>query len=254
MKLPKRISSARRAFAALLVATLCVGFGIQVADGAKTKQLGKTKSSPRPMCPAKKVQNPTVKELCEVTGQVTGFQRSADGKKGLFKVKDDGKIVAWSIDMADPRKSERDTFGEAAATNRFGKAPSAGISIIRSTSGSEFELKKKSPMLSMRGFYGRQPVITLDKPLRVRKGDVVALTTDTWLPAFTRINQNQDDAWIASRKEKDCTVPNSVPPDKRLEYFFEHTSPHRQVGTERKYQCTYKGARILYWAYFVPSN
>jgi len=254
MKLPQRISSARRAFPALLVATLCVGLGIQVADGAKTKQLGKTRSSPRPMCPAKKVQNPSVKDMCEVTGQVTGFQRSADGKKGLFKVKEDGKIVAWSVDMADPRKSERKTFGEAAATNKFGKAPSAGISIIRAKSGHNFELKKKSPVLSMRNFYDRTPVITLDAPLRVRKGDVVALTTDTWLPAFTRINQNQDDAWVASRKEKDCTVPNSVPPDKRLKYFFEHTSPHRQVGSERKYQCVYKGARILYWAYFVPNN
>ena len=254
MKIPKSISPALRAFAALLVATACVGLGIQAAEGAKTKVLGKTKSDPRPMCPAKNVENPGVKDMCEVTGQVTGFQRSADGKKGLFKVKEEGKIVAWSVDIADPRKSERETFGEAAATNRFGKAPSAGISIIRATNGHNFRLKKASPVLSMRSFYGRQPVITLDDPLRVRKGDVVALTTETWLPAFTRINQTQDDAWVASRKERDCTVPNSVPPEKRLEYFFEHTSPHRQVGTERKYECVYKGARILYWAYFVPSN
>jgi hypothetical protein len=254
MKLSKTISPALRAFAALLVAIACVGFGIQVAEGAKSKLLGKTKSDPRPMCPAKNVDNPTVKQQCEVTGQVTGFQRSADGKKGLFKVKEEGKIVAWSVNVADPRKSERDTFGEAAATDRFGKAPTAGISIIRETSGRKFKLKKASPLLSMRGFYGRRPVITLDQPLRVRKGDVVALTTATWLPAFTRIGQTRDDAWVASRKESDCTVPNSVPPDQRLDYFFEHTSPHRKVGTERKYECVYTGARILYWAYFVPDN
>ena len=253
MTIPRRISPTVRALVALVIASLCVGLGIQVAEGAKAKVLGRTKADPRPMCPAKEPAN-SVKDMCEVTGQVTGFQRSADGRKGLFKVRETGKIVAWSVDLANPSKSERETFGEAAATNRYGKAPTAGISIIRATSGSEFRLKKASPVLSMRSYYGRQPVITLDKPLRVRKGDVVALTTETWLPAFTRINQTNEDAWVASRNKKNCSVPDSVPPEQRLEYFFDHTSPHRKIDSERKYQCVYKGARILYWAYFVPKN
>lgn len=242
-----------RALLALVVALACVGLGIQAAIGADAKQLGKTASSPRPMCPEKKVQNPSTEDFCEVTGQVTGFQRSADGKNGLFKVKKDGKIVAWSVDLSDPRKSEREAFGEASKTNRFGKAPTAGISIIRATDGPNFKLKSASPILSMRGYYKETPIITLDQPLRVRKGDVVALTTATWLPSFTRIGQKPEDAWVASRKEADCSVPNSVPPGERLEYFFDHTSPQRTVDSERKYECVYKGARILYWAYFVPN-
>lgn len=257
-------SRSLRAATAAVVALLCVFLGIQVAQGAKSKTLGKTKSSPRPMCPEKNVpdgEQPTTKDFCEVTGQVTGFQKSADGKKGLFKVRETGKIVAWSVDLSDPRKSERDTFGTASQTSQFGKAPTAGISIIRKTSGSKFKLKKASPILSMRGYYGQQPTITLNDPLRVRKGDVVALTTATWLPAFTRIKQTQDDSWIASRKKKDwedgkaCNLPSDLnSSEERLEYFFEHSSPHRNVDSERKYQCVYKGARILYWATFVPKN
>jgi hypothetical protein len=259
MKISRSISPTARAFAALIVAALCVGFGIQAAEGAKSHVLGKTKASPRPMCPEKKVDNPQVKDLCEVTGQVTGFQRSADGKKGLFKVPEDGKIVAWSVDLSDPRKSERKTFGEASETNEFGKAPTAGISIIRATDGKDFKLKRSSPVMSVRSFYGQQPTITLDDPLGVRKGDVVALTTSTWLPAFTRINQTSQDAWVASRKAKDwvdpgCSIPSNVPADKRLEYFFDHSSPQRKIGSEREYGCTYKGARILYWATFVPDH
>ncbi len=250
-----------RALVALVVAIASIAAGYQVAIGAEdAKILGRTGDSPRPMCPAKDVEDPTIAQSCEVTGQVTGFQRSADGKKGLFKVKEDGKIVAWSVDLSDPRRSERETFGEASQTNRFGKAPTAGVSIIRATDGSNFRLKSASPIISVRGFYGEKPVITLDQPLRVRKGDVVALTTATWLPAFSRIRQKPSDTWVASRQKRDwadgsdCTFPDNVPPDERLEYFFDHSSPHRREGSERPYQCVYKKARILYWAYFVPNN
>src|SRR5688572_23198054 len=104
MKPPSRIPPIARALGALVVALACIAFGIQVAVGASAKQLGKTKDTPSPNCP----ENDNYS--CQVTGQVTGFQRSADGKRGLFKVPEDGKIVAWSVDLADPSKSERETF------------------------------------------------------------------------------------------------------------------------------------------------
>jgi hypothetical protein len=263
MKISRSNSPTVRTLTAVIVAILCIGLGIQVAEGAKSKTLGRTPSSPRPMCPEKKVPpaQATVKDFCEVTGQVTGFQRSADGKQGLFKVKKDGKIVAWSVDLSDPRKSERKTFGKASQTNQFGKAPTAGISIIRATDGSDFKLKSASPVISVRRYYKQKPVITLDKPLRVRKGDVVALTTATWLPAFTRIGQKPSDEWVGSRKKSDwtdgksCNLPNNLnTSEERLKYFFDHSAPQRKIGSERPYQCVYKGARILYWAYFVPKN
>jgi hypothetical protein len=244
-----------RLLGALIVAVLTMAVGIQAAIGAQNaKMLGKTKGAPPPMCPETN-QNP-----CSVTGQVTGFQRSANGKDGLFKVRTTGKIVAWSVDLSDPSKEERETFGTASQTDAFGKAPTAGISIIRPTEGKKFKLKSHSPILSMRAFYGRRPTITLNDPLRVRQGDVVALTTATWLPAFSQIGQTSDDAWVASRKQEDwangerCDIPNSVPPEERLEYFFDHTSPHRTIDSERPYECVYRSARILYWAYFVPSG
>ena len=59
---------------------------------------------------------------------------------------------------------------------------------------------------------------------------------------------------MASRPRKNCEIPSSVPQDERLDYFFAHTRPHTKVGTERKYQCTYTEARLLYWAYLAPRN
>jgi len=257
MKTPRSIPPIVRALGALVIALACVAFGIQAAIGANATQLGKTKNPPSPNCPENRKVPPgeqTAADVCQVTGQVTGFQRSADGKRGLFKVKEDGKIVAWSVDLSRPNKDERETFGEGAMTNRFGKAPTAGISIIRATDGSRFRLKRSSPILKVQGFYAEQPVFTLEQPLNVRKGDVVALTTATWLPAFSIKGQTQEDAWVASRKKEDCNVPASVPRDKQVEYFFDHTSPHRKQGSEKQYQCKYTQARLLYWAYFVPNN
>jgi len=246
-----------RAFGALVIALACVAFGIQAAIGASAKELGKTKNTPSPNCPENRKVPPaqqTAKDVCQVTGQVTGFQRSASGEQGLFKIREGGKIVAWSVDLANPRKSEREAFGEASQTERFGKAPTAGISIIRDKPDSKFKLKSSSPLLNIRSFYGEKPVFTLERPLKVRKGDVVALTTATWLPSFSIKGQGPNDAWVASRNEKNCEVPDRVPAEKRLRYFFNHTSPHRRVGSERPYECKYESARLLYWAYFVPNN
>lgn len=245
------------AAAASTAAIVALGAGIAGAGTNDSALLGKTKNAPSPNCPEKKVppgEPTTDKDVCQVTGQVTGYQRSADGEKGLFKVREDGKIVAWSVDLADPRKSERETFGEASQTNQYGKSPTAGISIIRAADGRDFKLKSSSPILPVRGFYGQKPVITLDEPLRVRKGDVVALTTATWLPAFSIKDQTRQDTWIASRKEEDCEVPPEIPEEERTEYFFDHTAPHRNQGSERPYECLYDSARLLYWAYFVPNN
>jgi hypothetical protein len=261
------ISPITRAFVALLVALASVGIGAQAAIGGgggdNTAVLGKTKDAPRPNCPATQPPPPQSefepKDACQVTGQVTGYQKSADGKKGIFKVREDGHIVAWSVDLSDPSKSERRTFGEASQTDQYGKAPTAGISIIRRQEDKIFKLKSASPILNVRSFYGEKPTFTLAEPLPVKEGDVVALTTATWLPAFSIIDQTEDDVWVSSREEKDwvevdgepCSVPQGLTPEERLEYFFDASSPHRKVGSERKYECKYDESRLLYWAYFV---
>jgi hypothetical protein len=185
---------------------------------------------------------------------VTGFQRSVDGKANLFKAPANGKIVAWSVDLAKPSKEEKNVFGEAAQTNEFGKSPTAGISILRKQGDGKFRLQRASPVLKVQKYYGEQPIFTLRDPLKVKKGNIVALTTATWLPAFAFKGQGRDDVWVASRNRQNCEVPANVPADERLEYFFAHTKPHRKVGSERNYACEYDQARLLYWAYFVRNK
>jgi hypothetical protein len=234
-----------------VLAIVLVAVLVASAPAERANVLGKTRTAPKPACPDKPRTEATE---CQITGQVTGYQRSVDGKANLFKAPRNGKIVAWSVDLAKPSKQERRVFGNAASTREFGESPTAGIAVLRKKQNAEFRLQRASPILEVQSYYGDQPIFTLRQPLRVKKGNIVALTTATWLPAFAFKGQGRDDVWVASRNRKNCEIPNRVPADERLDYFFAHTKPHRNVGSDRKYQCEYDNARLLYWAYFVPNR
>lgn len=259
------------ALAALILAVAVGGALATSAGAARSVVLGKTPHSPQPNCPTpRNLPDPPppnrADEVCQVNGQVTGFQRSADDRKGLFRVKKAGHIVAWSVDLARPSRDEREAFGELAQAGRFESNPTAGISIIKRKDGRNYRLARSSPVLEVQRFYGEKPIFTLQQPLRVRPGHIVALTTVTWLPNFAAKNRKANEIWTASRTQKDfpdptpsnnfrdCEVPPSVAPEARAEYFFAHSSPHRKTGTTRKYGCDYRRARLMYWAYFARSR
>jgi hypothetical protein len=231
------------------------------ALGERADVMGKTKRTPKPNCPG---------TSCEVNGQVTGFQRSVDGEKGLFRARKNGRIVAWGVDLSKPSKSERNFFGKLSATNAFGEKPTAGISILSRAGNERYRLVRKSPIMAMNNYYGESPIITLRDPLRIKKGQVVALTTISWLPNFAASIEggrriSRKNAWLGSRTHKDfprpanggkksCAIPPNVPDDRAAKYFFNHSSPQKKVGSERKYGCEYTGARLMYYAYFQPNR
>lgn len=223
--------------AALAVLVTAIAGGLVATAGAERAiVLGKTKRTPQPNCP----------NDCEVMGQVTGFQRSAAGKNGLFRVTERGQIVAWSVDLSKPDKGERNTFNEAGGSERYGNQPTAGVAIIRKESRGKYKLLRRSPILKMNGFYGEQPVITLNKPLRVRPNDIVAVTTATWLPNFAS-GLSRRDVWVGSRNPDECTAAD-------IDAFFAQSNPHLKEDSTRRYGCKYDQARLLYWAYFVPKG
>ena len=219
------------AFAVLVSAI--VGGLAATAGAERAITLGKTKRTPQP-------------DNNQVMGQVTGFQRSAAGKNGLFRVEQRGKIVAWSVDLGKPSKEDREVLNEEGGTERYGQRPTAGLAIIRKESRERYKLLRRSPIVRMSEYYGERPVITLEKPLRVRPDDIVAITTPTWLPNFA-VEQSRQDVWVASRKSSECEASD-------IQEFFAQTNPHLKEGSTRQYGCKYDKARLLYWAYFVPNR
>jgi len=224
--------------AALLGATLAYSVGD--ATAARTADLfGKTKSVPKPLCPNKKDQG-----RCKGTGSVTGFGVKFDGKRGLYKAPSDGHIVAWSVELSKPTKSQREGFGDLFRDPKFGTAPQAGISILKKKGRkSRYKLAKKSPIMPLDDSLGRKPIFTLDKPLRIQKGRIVALTMPTWAPLYTDRVNSKKNFWKASRKSAECGLD-----------FVTEAKPHLRTGTTRDYGCKLTGERVLYWAFFVPKK
>jgi hypothetical protein len=204
------------------------------AGAARAKTLGTTDRAPAPECP---------RSPCEAVGRTTGFQLMADGERAPFKVRESGSLVAWAIDLSKPRESQRSFFGDFYESTQLGTSPTARISVIkRAGDGRQYKLKGQSPIVDLTSSLGSRQTFTLTDPLRLRKGDMVALTIPTWAPAFAVDLAGRANRWRSSRNDGECTSRGDIRKGK----------PQQNVGSEREYGCDYSGARLLYWAYYTP--
>jgi hypothetical protein len=220
-------------FAALVASVVLLEVG--TAGAAKAKVVGKTDKTPNAACP----------NNCAAIGSVTGFQTKADGKKQPFKIRKDGHIVAWSMDLGKPDKEQKKFFADLFGDDEFGDKASARLAVLKPKGKSKFKLKSQTPAVQTSTELGRNPVYTVNDPLRVKKGDVVGLTVPTWSANFQTQLSTGDNAWRASRSPKKCS-------DKIED--VRASKPHEQVGASRRFGCEFKGSRVLYWAYMVASG
>jgi hypothetical protein len=237
---------------ALLVAALSTGALVAAAlvaggagaAGPQVITLGQTSNTPPPSCPA------TGASDCQAVGKVTGFQVKANGQKNLFKAPANGHIINWSIRLSQPsstppaagKPSEIQFFNDF-----YGSPPKAGIAILHrkgSTSPPKLRLKRQGPVEDLTDYMSAKKnwtTFVLPSPgLKVKKGDIVALTIPTWAPAFA-VNVAADNVWRASRGAKKCNGASNI----------KLSRPQTAVGTTRKYGCAYKAARLLYTAGFI---
>ncbi len=240
----------RRARQALAFAALCAALvgaiAVSSAGARDATVLGKTKRTPNPACP-----NRHQEQNCEVVGRATGFPLVAGGEKRPFNVRRNGRIVAWAIDLSKPTKDQRNGVGKLFRNDKFGKAPTARLAVIKHKKGQRrYRLLRQSPTVTLSGALGQKQLITLDKPLRVKRGQVVALTYPTWAPNFAHSGlSTKRNRWRASRSRGDCAPKSGDSQD--IKAFARNSKPHQKIGSTRGYGCDYTGARLLYWAYYV---
>jgi hypothetical protein len=217
---------------ALAVLFVILGLRAQSASSLAATQLGQTAKTPAPLCP----------KNCLATGTVTGFQVTANGEKSPFSVPGNGHIVAWSVTLAAPEPSQTADFNSKFENKRFDAAV-ARLAILKPQGKSKYKLTKQTPPVELANEFGTKPVFTLGKPLRVKKGQRVALTLPTWAPLYVNNLDPDGNEWVASRSPKKCDV------DELLD-----AKPHQKLGSTRKYGCRFSGERLLYKAYFVPGG
>jgi hypothetical protein len=233
------------AFACALIA-LVVAASPGAADSAPLRvvTLGQTATTPSPSCPGKIVNNVEVVP-CRVEGHVTGFQAIAGGVDQPYEAPFDGKIVAWSITLAKPSRTDtKTTTNEVSFFDEFLGSPSeARIGILRPVEGSkppQYTLVRQSPLEVLNPYFGSTPIFTLEHPLSVLTGQVVALTVPTWAPMFA-FNVSEEETWRGSRLEGHCASKEDI----------QGGHPQQGVGKTKTYGCYYSNARLLYTATLV---
>lgn len=270
-----------RAALLALVSACCVlaaAIAPSAAPAAKVVKIGGGKEFGPPSCPTpakaqKRAENegiPVPNYLaCNAFGHVTGFQIRTDTEKAVHKVPTDGKLVAWNIDLSKPRSDpknddlvdERAFFADKLTDetfDRYGSRPVANIEVLKKQGRGRFKLVKKSPIVELDPWLGQNPLFTLGKPLKVKKGSIIALSTPTWATNFAlakpggNSSLSDQNLWRASRKDDRCEVTRRDDGTIDDSNLTKLSKPHTKTGSTKKYGCVYSGAQILYKAFMVP--
>lgn len=173
---------------------------------------------------------------------VTGFQSKLNGLTSPFRVPFNGKITAWKLGLGKPDRFQRKFF-----TERFGDRPSAGLAVlkpVRVKGKVRYMLLRRSPIQGLNRVLGTVASFKLERPIKVAKGNFVALTVPTWAPAMARADAIRPGAesWRASRKRSTC--------DEKIRP--KTSRPHQALRSKREYGCRFDGERLLYRVKVAP--
>lgn len=204
--------------------------------------LGKTAVYPESGCPAP--------DKCEVVARVTGIQMMADGVAHPFRSPANGQLVAWWLRLPSLQPTQIRSFN-----GLFGGDPAARIAILRRGKAGRFRLVRQSETQPLRANLGAKGRVRFKvaQPLRIKQGDFVGLTAVTWVPAFAVNLDGTQNFWLASRPKNRCSTPSSKSP-KQFAAYYKQNQAHLQTSTVKLYLCTYRTARLLYWARIVPDQ
>src|SRR5436190_13511933 len=206
--------------AALTVVALLVP-----AAGADAKiiEIGQTTDTAAPSCP----------RTCNAVSRTTGYQAKVGPKRGLFAVPQDGRIVAWTIQLAKPGPSQIKFFQQ-----NLGGEASAGLSILKPGKNLFSRTLRQSSVFKLEPYFGKTVQFALSKTLVVHKGELVGLNVPTWAPALA-VGLGGDTSWRASRAE-----------DTRRD---TQTQTAQQINHVTQDKCLYRTAPQLYSATLVTA-
>lgn len=212
--------------ALLAVAVPAVAIAQDEPQPSKVTVMGEIAREPPSSCP---------RRPCEAVGRVSGYQVLDRGERSVFKAPADGRLIAWSLSMSKPKRSQIKFFDEF-----YGAPAQARISVLKPLKRNRFQLTGHGPVEDLTAHFGKRPIFALEQPLTVRKGYFVALTIPTWAPAFA-VGLSRNSAWRASRPQGKCEGQANV----------QLRSSHERLGSRKTYGCVYRTARLNYRAWLA---
>ena len=236
------------AFACLLAGLALVAWpGNADSAPARVLVLGQTAETPPPTCPGKIVNGVEVIP-CRVEGHVTGFQAMAGGVAAPYEAPFDGKVVAWSITLARPSKTEtKTTTDEIAYFNDFlGRPSEARIGVLRPVEGS------KPPQV-----HARPPEPAADpQPLLRRQGDLRPRASADRAPGARSSPSRSPPGRRCSPSTSPAKTPGAAAACRTTapsSADIQAGHPQQGVGKTKTYGCYYSNARLLYTATLVKA-
>lgn len=217
----------------LLSSTLAL-LAVPATASARVVELGTPSATATPSCPG------SDSDPCEAAVRVTALQgRMTGGRKNPYYIRRDGYIVAFTVQLSQPTDDQITFFNE-----NFSSPPQVRLSVLRRGDTRKkrlnYRLISQSDVYDVDRYLGSSPTFVLDRPLRVKKTNWIAITVPTWAPIFAH-NLTGSNWWRSSRAKGSCESPESY------EQFALQTL--RDVTA---FGCTYHGARLLYTATYVP--
>ena len=176
-------------------------------------------------------------ENCQAIGRVSGYMGRSGKGTNPFQVPRAGKIVAFTISLGKPDANQVKFF-----TDLYGGPPQVRLSVVRRgdkrRTRLHHRLLRQSDLFRVDRYFGSSPTFALDAPIKVSKGNIVALTVPTWAPAFA-VDLPKTNWWRSSRTKGQCGN-------------VSQRAAQSRPGAVRVYGCTYFRARLLYTVSYVP--
>ena len=97
----------------------------------------------------------------------------------------------------------------------------------------------ESPVHELTDYLGETVQYPLVSSIPVKRGDRVAITVPTWVPALA-VGAGEDTSWRASRKKDECDDTSTQ-------------TAQDDLNDRVRYECKYKTARLSYTATFITS-
>ena len=204
----------------LAAATFAAALAASAPASGKVIEVGRTDAAPA--CPA---------APCLAVSRTTGYQIKVGDERSAFTVPEDGKIVAWSINLGKPTAEQIDYFDK-----NLGGQASARLTVLRLGKTLYSRTITQSPVQKLEPYFGQTVQFPLGRSLNVKKGYVIALTVPTWAPALTPLLTDHS-SWRASRAKGKCN-------DTGLQ------TAQQSLNLVAQYRCLYK-ARLTYSATLV---
>jgi hypothetical protein len=210
----------------LTLAMLACLLALPAVAPAKVIEIGRANDAeelPTPSCP---------KSPCFAVSRTTGYQAKVGTNRGLLRVPENGRIVAWTIRLSKPGPRQVSFFNE-----RLGGPPSAGLSILRPGKRLFGRVVAQSPVSMLEPFLGQTVQFPLETSISVKKNSIVALTVPTWAPALAT-GLGGDTSWRASRPAGDCDDTSTQ-------------TAQSDIRDLAQYRCLYQRVRLSYSATLI---